>query len=510
MPVRPPIIYASPSHGIKRSSEGSVSIDLSWLAQLLQNRAVKKAGETKENSDRQRYLESADATNQAMQTLGFAPKTEQADPNMQLPQSSVFEDMAKEEDTSLKRPPMFPNNNIYGAVAPEEYRFKSWYTDWAGKLGLDPNPDNPKHQYDYRAAYKAGATPDAAGHWPSEFKLPEHPKESDKDRILNDMATKDIARRGRVSGVALNNPKLPESEKRNFLGIRREEMASMLEKNPQAYKDFFDVLTRPEKAEDLRTKMYGKLSKEEQLAAAKTEFRPTPQFQKKVIDKEGLLEQEHVSLDKSTFHPYGFPTASQKGLEAMKEGAISGKNKFDMEANLRDDFTGNPAVKAFREIKPRVLQARELVDKVDKGDFESEGLLDVTLNILMLKINEPESAAMLGETQNVEAARSLMSRAGSYLNRLAAGQMFSKQERKDILDIAETAYRIGYKQNSLVEKGFAPVIKDYKLSSKNIFVFPSMKERYDELENSFTDKSGVVDKQSVYQILEKEGYLPND
>lgn len=59
----------------------------------------------------------------------------------------------------------------------QERQFQSWYSQWAGKLDLNPNPDDPLQYYDYRAAWQAGATPDSASgwHWPSEFKLPGHP-----------------------------------------------------------------------------------------------------------------------------------------------------------------------------------------------------------------------------------------------------------------------------------------------------------------------------------------------
>lgn len=58
---------------------------------------------------------------------------------------------------------------------PDDLEFRSWYKKHADKLGLAPDPDDPLHYYDWRGAYKAGATPDAAGHWPSIFKLEGHP-----------------------------------------------------------------------------------------------------------------------------------------------------------------------------------------------------------------------------------------------------------------------------------------------------------------------------------------------
>lgn len=54
--------------------------------------------------------------------------------------------------------------------------FNRWYAKHAKAQGLSPNPDAPEHFYDYRAAYRAGATPDESGHWPSEFKREGHPR----------------------------------------------------------------------------------------------------------------------------------------------------------------------------------------------------------------------------------------------------------------------------------------------------------------------------------------------
>ena len=55
----------------------------------------------------------------------------------------------------------------------DEDTFQQWYKGWANKAGIDLNPDNPLHKYDYRAAFKAGAYPkispkDDKYHWPSE------------------------------------------------------------------------------------------------------------------------------------------------------------------------------------------------------------------------------------------------------------------------------------------------------------------------------------------------------
>ncbi len=58
--------------------------------------------------------------------------------------------------------------------APDEGHFRAWYADMAKLFDLNPDPDDPAQFYDYRAAFRAGAAPDASGHWPSDFKRAGH------------------------------------------------------------------------------------------------------------------------------------------------------------------------------------------------------------------------------------------------------------------------------------------------------------------------------------------------
>ena len=61
-------------------------------------------------------------------------------------------------------------------MAPEEdVEFSAWYSDIAERSNLSPDPDDPRHYYDYRAAYEAGADLDERKHLPSEFKHDLHP-----------------------------------------------------------------------------------------------------------------------------------------------------------------------------------------------------------------------------------------------------------------------------------------------------------------------------------------------
>lgn len=72
-------------------------------------------------------------------------------------------------------------NTMLGPL--QEMMFKQWndyYSGMSGRQGIDPNPDNPAHLYDYRAQFKAGVPflPDPGDdnflHGDSRFKMPGH------------------------------------------------------------------------------------------------------------------------------------------------------------------------------------------------------------------------------------------------------------------------------------------------------------------------------------------------
>lgn len=55
--------------------------------------------------------------------------------------------------------------------------FDQWYSDVSKKTGLNANPDDPQHYYDYRSAFRDGVRgPGPDGHWPSKYKLEGHPR----------------------------------------------------------------------------------------------------------------------------------------------------------------------------------------------------------------------------------------------------------------------------------------------------------------------------------------------
>lgn len=63
---------------------------------------------------------------------------------------------------------------------PQEDLFQEWYGKWANQLGINPNPDDPMHQYDYRGAWLNKAEPTwqpehKQFRWDDRWKLEGHP-----------------------------------------------------------------------------------------------------------------------------------------------------------------------------------------------------------------------------------------------------------------------------------------------------------------------------------------------
>lgn len=55
-------------------------------------------------------------------------------------------------------------------------KFKEWWDTAVKTHDYAPDPDDPLHYYDYRAAFESGhSIPESGGHWSSEFKHDLHP-----------------------------------------------------------------------------------------------------------------------------------------------------------------------------------------------------------------------------------------------------------------------------------------------------------------------------------------------
>ena len=97
----------------------------------------------------------------------------------------------------------------------EEYRFKKDYKKMAIKMGLNQNPDDPLHYYDYRGLWEETGKleSDEMGHFPSKWKLKGHP-----DMYVEGVKTKKeepIGWEQRTRGIR-ELPEIPKSTKLKF------------------------------------------------------------------------------------------------------------------------------------------------------------------------------------------------------------------------------------------------------------------------------------------------------
>ena len=99
-------------------------------------------------------------------------------------------------------------SGVSSPLSDDEKRFRDWYGDLVKRRGtmgmpLNPDPDDPTHQYDYRGLFKSGWTappnwesPEGgAGHFPSRQKTDQNPR-----AIVNGVDTQT----GQTVGNAVN------------------------------------------------------------------------------------------------------------------------------------------------------------------------------------------------------------------------------------------------------------------------------------------------------------------
>jgi hypothetical protein len=155
----------------------------------------------------------------------------------------------------------------------EETEFQRWFSSWAEQLNLSPNPDDRRHFYKWRAAWKAGSKPDSQGHWPSEFKMEGHP-----NLVVDGKDT----RTGRPVSAALD-----ERLKRASSGLRRR-----VEEDP----DLRDQLARFSRASEIYTRVGAARDKKAEDLVALGLAGSFPEAQDIIT---AWLEETHAALTQS-------------------------------------------------------------------------------------------------------------------------------------------------------------------------------------------------------------------
>jgi len=174
--------------------------------------------------------------------------------NPPVEESAVKPDLTQSPSDFMKGRPSEPSPltaakaKLSKPAGPDnEQSFQNWYGSWARKSGINPNPDDPKHKYDYREAYREGAKPevspeDGKYHWPSKYKADDHP-----NRFVDGIDTK--------TGQPVEAPKAPPVQTPDESGLEaaRRVTAEMHPSGIEAAQKVFADMT-PKEFLDIKAK----------------------------------------------------------------------------------------------------------------------------------------------------------------------------------------------------------------------------------------------------------------
>tara|TARA_R100001443_G_scaffold1969_3_gene6790 strand:+ start:432 stop:728 length:297 start_codon:yes stop_codon:yes gene_type:complete len=97
-----------------------------------------------------------------------------------------------------------------------EKDFLDWYSEIAEKTGISADPNDPRHYYDYRSAYKSGATTNKEGHLPSRFKHDLHPNRYIVDKKTLDIRDSKYNKKAKLEDMIMQSFKRKEYEESLF------------------------------------------------------------------------------------------------------------------------------------------------------------------------------------------------------------------------------------------------------------------------------------------------------
>lgn len=200
----------------------------------------------------------------------------------------------------------------------DEEEFKKWYAEHAVKQGLAPDPDDPRHFYDYRAAFAAGAAPDETGHWPSQFKTEGHPR-----MVIDGVNTKTGEPVGDVfSQIAAQFPDTPAEDLdaaalENYAAINPTDMGEVKE----GYKDILKSGTT-EAAKDFMNVALATSQTRQKGVETFADPNEEQMFNRNVWEEEARIgrtlsqpERDEIRAKYQTIPP-GAATAQLKGFES--------------------------------------------------------------------------------------------------------------------------------------------------------------------------------------------------
>ena len=102
-------------------------------------------------------------------------------------------------------------------LAPEDdSEFLDWYSSIAEKSKLSHDPDDPRHYYDYRAAFEAGTELDEEKHLPSRFKHDLHPNRYVIDKKTLEIRDSKYGKKANIEDIVMQSFQRKEYEEGLF------------------------------------------------------------------------------------------------------------------------------------------------------------------------------------------------------------------------------------------------------------------------------------------------------
>ncbi len=277
--------------------------------------------------------------------------------------------------------------DIFGEIAaqfpPDEDEFKKWYAAHAAKLGLAPDPDDPQHFYDYRAAFAAGAAPDETGHWPSQFKTEGHPR-----MVIDGVNTKTGEPVGDVfSQIAAQFPDTPAEDLdaaalENYAAINPTDMGEVKEGykdilksgTTEAAKDFMNVAlatsqTRQKGAETFadpnEEQMFNRNVWEEEARIGRTLSQPERD--------EIRAKYQTVPPEAATAQLKGFESSIKEAKSALPQIAERDRSKFTQALMGVTRFGASMGVTALSAPAGAAMTFSQIYGQ-KYGEYEAKGV----------------------------------------------------------------------------------------------------------------------------------------
>jgi hypothetical protein len=211
---------------------------------------------------------------------------------------------------------------------------------------------------------------------------------------------------------------------------------------------------------------------------------PAPQLVEVPTDKPGVTQKKWVvpgQVDGPAVGGLRQPEILNPDVQAAKKGiaaagktdvvvqpdglGLKPKDRFDMEGKLRDDFRGNPVVKASDEMN----SAFKLIETAKNNPSPAN---DLAMATKYMKILDPGSVVRESELQMAMGAGGLMDKVQNYANMVFTGKKLTPSQREDFYSSAKEINDAFLQQRDVVAERFKENAVQYNLTPDNVVGSP--------------------------------------